>query len=63
MTTINSFEELPNILDENPEWADALRARILSTDLQNMPEDFRIFRDNAGRRFDRISSGRIVYWA
>ncbi len=56
MATIITFDELLRVLDENPEWAEALRSRILSTDLQNMPEDFRIFRDNTGRRFDRISS-------
>ena len=56
MTTINTFEELIEVLDENPEWADALKNRILSGDLQNMPEDFRRFRDNTGRRLDRISS-------
>lgn len=56
MTTINTFEELLQVLDDNPEWADALRARILSSGLQNMPEDFQRFRDNTGRRLDRISS-------
>ena len=56
MTTINTFEELLQVLDENPEWADALRARILNSDFQNLPEDFRRFRDNTGLRFDRISS-------
>ena len=56
MTTINTFEELLQVLDENPEWADALRSRNLRADLQNLPEDFRRFRDNTGRRIDRISS-------
>lgn len=56
MTTINTFEELLNVLDENPEWADALRSRILGSGLQTMPEDFSRFRDNTSRRLDRISS-------
>ncbi|MYC31091.1 MAG: hypothetical protein F4X65_13535 [Chloroflexi bacterium] len=56
MTTINTFEELLNVLDEKPEWAEALRSRILSSGLQNMPEDFSRFRDNTSRRLDRISS-------
>ena len=56
MTTINTFEELLNVLDENPEWADALRSRILGGGLQTMPEDFSRFRDNTSRRLDRISS-------
>ena len=56
MTTINTFEELLQVLDDNPEWADPLRDRILSSGLQNMPEDFQRFRDNTGRLLDRISS-------
>ena len=56
MTTISTFEELLQVLDQNPEWANALRTRILSGDLQTMPEDFRRFRENTGRRLDRISS-------
>ncbi len=37
MTTINTIEDLARILREQPTWADALRALILSEDLLDLP--------------------------
>ncbi len=37
MTTINTIEDLARILREQPTWADALRALILSEDLLGLP--------------------------
>ena len=33
MTTVNTIEDLIRILDEHPEWNEALRSRMLSRDL------------------------------
>ena len=38
MTTINNIEDLVRILDENPEWAEALRARLLTRELLELPQ-------------------------
>ncbi len=38
MTTINTIEDLIRLLDENPEWAEALRARLLTRQLMELPE-------------------------
>ena len=38
MATINSVEDLIRAVDENPEWLEALRARILTRELLEMPE-------------------------
>ena len=38
MTTINTIQDLLRLLDENPEWVDALRARLLTQELLELPE-------------------------
>ena len=38
MTTINTIEDLVRLLDENPLWAEALRARLLTRELLELPE-------------------------
>ena len=43
MTTINTIEDLIRLLDENPEWAEALRARLLTRQLMELPETFAKF--------------------
>ncbi len=40
MTTINTIEDLVRLLDEKPEWAEALRTRILTRDLIELPAKF-----------------------
>ena len=42
-TTIHTIEDLIRILDDNPEWADALRARLLTKELIELPEKFTQF--------------------
>ena len=42
-TTIHTIEDLIRILDDNPEWADALRARLLTRELIELPEKFTQF--------------------
>ena len=50
MTTINTIEDLIRILDERPEWAEALRQRMLSRELLNLPQAFAEFAENTERR-------------
>ena len=40
MYTINTIEDLIGALDENPEWVDALRTRLLTSELLDLPEKF-----------------------
>ena len=42
-TTIHTIEDLIRILDDNPEWMDALRARLLTRELIELPERFNQF--------------------
>ena len=67
MTTINTIEDLFKLLDENPQWVEALRARLLTRDLIELPEKFAQFVDattqkfaemeaNMDRRFDRVEA-------
>ena len=37
MTTINTIEDLVRLLDERPEWMEALRSRILTRELLDLP--------------------------
>lgn len=43
MSTINTMEDLIQILDEHPEWLEALRTRILTRELLDLPHNFAMF--------------------
>ena len=43
MATVNTIQDLLRLLDENPEWVDALRARLLTQELLELPERFSQF--------------------
>jgi hypothetical protein len=38
MTTINTIEDLIKLLDENPEWLEAVRSRVLTREVLELPE-------------------------
>ena len=38
MTTINDIDDLVRVLDENPEWVEALRVRLLTRELLELPQ-------------------------
>lgn len=42
-TTIHTIEDLMQVLDENPEWLEAMRARLLTRELTELPERFNKF--------------------
>lgn len=54
MATINTIEDLIQLLDDNPHWVEALRVRLLTRELIELPEKFAAFVDAANQRFDRI---------
>ena len=43
MTTINSQEDFLRALDENPQWREAVRSRILGEELMQLPARFNTF--------------------
>lgn len=43
MTTINTIQDLLDILDGNPSWREAVRARIVGEDLMQLPARFDAF--------------------
>ena len=53
-TTIDTIEDLIRVLDENPEWLEALRARLLTRELLEMPQKLAAFAAAAERQFAAI---------
>ena len=58
MATINTIEDLIQLLDDNPQWVEALRVRLLTRELIELPEKFAAFVEATNQRFDRIE-GRL----
>ena len=56
MTTINTIEDLIRLLDENPHWAEALRVRLVTRELIELPARFASFAAETTARFDRLES-------
>ncbi len=54
MTTINSIEDLVELLDKNPRWLDAVRARVLTRELIELPQTLARFAAGTNERFDKI---------
>ena len=58
MATINTIEDLIQLLDDHPQWVEALRVRLLTRELIELPEKFASFVEVTNQRFDRID-GRL----
>ena len=43
MTTIHTIEDLIQVLDDHPEWMEALRSRLLTRELAELPQTFARF--------------------
>ena len=56
MTTINNIEDLIRLLDEHPEWAEALRQRLLTRELLEVPDVLARFIKVTNERSDRVES-------
>ncbi len=75
MATIDTIEDLIHLLDENPEWVEALRARLLTQELLELPERFSQFAERmdqfveqmnqfveaANKRFDAIEVQQVQF--
>ena len=56
MDRIETFQDLLDILDAKPEWAQALRRRLLIPELLALPEKFAAFADMVERRFQALET-------
>ena len=53
-TNIDTIEDLIRILDANPEWLEALRSRLLTRELLDMPRTLALFMEATNKRLDRL---------
>ena len=56
MDRIETFQDLLDILDANPEWAQALRQRLLTPELLALPEKFAAFAGMVEKRFQALET-------
>lgn len=54
-TDIDTIQDLIRILDDNPEWLEAMRARLLTRELLELPDALAKLRDETNRRFDEVN--------
>ena len=54
MSTINTIEDLVRLLDEHPQWLDAVRARLLTRELIELPQTLARFAAGTNERFDGV---------
>ena len=59
MTTVNTIEDLIRILDERPEWNEALRARVLTQELLNLPQTLADFAESTERRLAALEATQV----
>ena len=55
MTTINTIEDLIRLLDENPEWLEAVRSRVLTRELLELPRILAEFIESTNRQFEAVN--------
>ena len=53
---INSMQDLVRVLDEHPEWLGALRVRLLTRELLELPQKLADFVTAANKRFEAIET-------
>ncbi len=53
-TAIETIEDLVRVLDEHPQWLEALRVRLLTRELIELPQNFASFVDATNKRFDTV---------
>ena len=54
MTNINTIEDLIRVLDENPEWLEVLRSRLLTREVLELPQKFAQLAERVDRLTERI---------
>ncbi len=64
ITTINTIEDLVRIMDEHPDWVEAMRVRLLSREVLELPQTIAIlaetvesFAASTDKRLDNIEAG------
>ena len=55
-TKIDTIEDLIRVLDDHPEWLEAMRARLLTRELLELPQRLAEFIEAANQRFDRVEA-------
>ena len=55
-TKIDTIEDLIRVLDDHPEWLEALRMRLLTRELLELPQRLAEFIETANQRFDRVEA-------
>ena len=62
MTTINTVEDLIRVLDENPQWLEILRARILTREVLELPQrlaELAVASDQRAERHEQSNNARF----
>ena len=62
MTTINNVEDLIRVLDENPQWLEILRARILTREVLELPQrlaEFAVASDRRAEQHEQANNERF----
>ena len=54
-TAIGTIEDLVRVLDDNPEWLEALRARLLTRELLEMPNALAQFAAETNQQFAEVN--------
>ena len=54
MTTINNIEDLVELLDKHPRWLDAVRARVLTRELIELPQTLARFAAGTNEHFAEV---------
>ena len=54
MTTINNIEDPVRLLDEHPQWLDAVRARVLTRELIELPQTLARFASGTNEHFTEV---------
>ena len=54
MTTINTIEDLMRVLDDNPAWLEAMRVRLLTRELLELPDKFTQLTDTVSQQGERL---------
>ena len=61
MTTINTVDDLIRALDENPEWVEPLRARLLTPELLEMPQTLAKLAVTMHQQFEEVNKNAVEF--
>ena len=61
MTTINTVDDLIRALDENPEWVEPLRARLLTPELLEMPQTLANLAVTMRQQFEEVNNNAVEF--